>query len=247
MTLYFIAAIILFRTVKVITDLCFLCIVFIISSDQDVKHKLTADLKKTILSQYEEELSGNKTDTELYEIIRNKKDEAQTYDTLFYSKKKEVRTVLMKGVAGVGKTFQTRMFMADWAKGKSNKKIDLIVSFNLSELNSRRNKVQSMKDLLRPSLSDNKDRRVCKYDKCKIAFVLDGLEKCEPPLDFEKNRDLTDMEEPASMDVLLTNLIKGTLLPSALVWIISRPSGVDKIPPEYIEKVTECRGMTLYQ
>ena len=152
--------------------------------------------------------------------------------------------MLTKGVAGVGKTFQTRLFMADWAKGNSNKNIDLVVSLNFSELNTRRHKVQSMNDLLCDSLDDVK-RRVYKYETCKVAFVLDGLEKCKLPLDFLKNEELKDVEKPASMDVLLTNLIKRNLLPSAHLWIISQPSGVEKIPPEYIQKETECRGMEL--
>nr|XP_046253823.1 NLR family CARD domain-containing protein 3-like [Scatophagus argus] len=149
----------------------------------------------------------------------------------------------MKGVPGIGKTFQTRRFMVDWANRNSNKKIDLIVTFNFTELNSEKEKVQSMKDLLHCSLKDSKHGRDYSYDDCKILFVLDGLEKCELPLDFEKNKELTDMEKPASMDVLLTNLIVGTLLPSALLWIISQPSGIDKIPPGYIHKKTECREM----
>ncbi|KAI3357262.1 hypothetical protein L3Q82_015709 [Scortum barcoo] len=210
------------------------------SKDRD---KLKKDLQKKILSQNEvKELKQHETDTELYEIetAEKKNEKAQTYDELFLkSNKKKVRTVLTKGLAGVGKTFQTRKFMVDWAKGKSNKKIDMIVSFDFRKLNSRR--VQSMNDLLHHYLNDGKCSRVWKYDECKIAFVLDGLEKCELPLDFEKNKDLTDMNETASMDVLLTNLIMGKLLPSAHVWIISQPSGVDKIPPEHIKKVTECR------
>ncbi|XP_044036453.1 NLR family CARD domain-containing protein 3-like isoform X3 [Siniperca chuatsi] len=211
------------------------------SKGLDIRHKLTEDLKKTILSQHEETLKRHETDTELYEIKAGKdeKDKAQAYDALFHNR--EVQTVLMKGVADVGKTFQTRMFMVDWANGKSNKKIDLIVSFDFSELNSRRNEVQSMKDLLCHSLNHNKHRKACKYDEWKVAIILDGLEKCKLPLDFEKNKDLTDMDEAASMDVLLTNLIKKKLLPSALLWIISQPSGVDKIPSEYIQKETECR------
>ncbi|XP_031701412.1 uncharacterized protein LOC116382475 [Anarrhichthys ocellatus] len=145
----------------------------------------------------------------------------------------------MKGVAGVGKTFQTKLFMVDWAKGKSNKEIDLIVSFHFGALNSRK-EVQSLKDLICDSLDDDK-HRIDNYDMRKVAFVLDGLEECKLPLDFAKNEDLTDIEDPASIDVLLTNLIKGKLLPSALLWIISQPSGVDKIPSDYIDKLTECR------
>ena len=165
----------------------------------------------------------------------------QNYNDLF--KDKKVRTVLMTGVPRVGKTLQTSRFMVDWAEGNSNKNINLIVSLKFSELNSRQDKEQTMTDLIRHSLSDNKHRLACDYNKCEVAFVLDGLEECKLPLDFENNQDLTDMDKPASMDVLLTNLIKGKLLPSAHLWIVSQPSGVDKIPSEYIQKQTECRGM----
>ncbi|XP_039657185.1 uncharacterized protein LOC120559520 isoform X2 [Perca fluviatilis] len=212
------------------------------SKDKDAKRQFTADLKKRVLRQHEKELRRHEPDRAIYNISAGESENAkpQTFDALFPEKKKKVRTVLMKGVAGIGKTFQTRLFMLDWAKEKSNKKIDLIVSFDFSELNSRRDKVQSMTDLLHHSLNNDK-HRVYKYEESKVAFVLDGLEECALSLDFAKNKDLTDMEEPASMDVLLTNLIKGNLLPSACLWIISQPSGVDKIPPEYIDKVTECQ------
>ncbi|XP_075949874.1 uncharacterized protein LOC142951836 isoform X5 [Anarhichas minor] len=196
-------------------------------------------LKERILNQYKEQLRGHEIDTKLYKIqaAERAKAKAQPFDALFSKSRKEnVRTVLMKGVAGVGKTFQTKLFMVDWANRKSNKEIDLIVSFHFGELNSRK-EGQSLKDLICDSLDDNKHN----YDTCKVAFVLDGLEECKLPLDFAKNEDLTDIEKPASMDVLLTNLIKGKLLPSALLWIISQPSGVDKIPSDYIDKVTECR------
>lgn len=99
-----------------------------------------------------------------------------------------------------------------------------------------------MKDILKHYFNNVKHQGASIYEKCKVAFIPDDLEKCELPLDFEKNKELTDMTEAALMDVLLTNLIKGKILPSARLWIISQPSGVDKIPSQYIEKVTECRG-----
>lgn len=170
----------------------------------------------------------------------------QNYNDICYdSQKKKKETVLTKGEAGIGKTFQTQLFMVDWAEGKSNREIDLIVPLCFSELNSKKDEVQSMEDLLHSVISINQPV-VCRYDdECQIFFVLDGLEKCELPLDFKKNKDLSDMKEPASVDVLLTNLIKGNLLPSARLWIISQPSGVDKIPTQYIQKVTECQGIKL--
>ena len=189
------------------------------------------------------EQGQHETDSQLYEM--KDKDKEIKYDAIIHLlKKNKGRTVLTRGVAGIGKTFQTRLFMVDWANEKSNKNIDLIVPIDFSELNSKRDEVQSMEDLLH-FLTSIEQPVLCYYDECEIVFVLDGLEECKLPLDFDKNEDLSDMKERASMDVLLTNLIKGNLLPSARLWIISQPSGVDKIPKKYIHKETECQGMKL--
>ncbi|MEQ2196310.1 hypothetical protein XENOCAPTIV_009415 [Xenoophorus captivus] len=185
------------------------------------------------------ELIETDTDSELYMIDTNNEDEeklVKTYNEIFTDlKKKTVRTVLTKGVAGIGKTFQTKLFMFDWAKGKSNKDVDIIVPLRFSKL-SKRKEALSLDSLLKSFFHD-----VAGVEKKKVAFVLDGLENNELPLDFDNNTELTDIKKPASMDVILTNLIKGNLLSNAFVWIISQPSGVHKIPNEYIEQVTECR------
>ncbi|XP_014834838.1 PREDICTED: protein NLRC3-like [Poecilia mexicana] len=145
----------------------------------------------------------------------------------------------MKGAPGVGKTFQTKMFMTNWAKGNSNQHIKALVTFDFKDLNTKKNEEQSMESLL-DDFFRKKKVNVSK-DKKKICFILDGLEEYELPLDFVQNKELKDLKEAASMDVLLTNLIKRNLLPDAHIWIISQPKGVDKIPSKYIDKTVQCQ------
>uniref|UniRef100_UPI001A991ADD NACHT, LRR and PYD domains-containing protein 12-like n=1 Tax=Gasterosteus aculeatus aculeatus TaxID=481459 RepID=UPI001A991ADD len=54
----------------------------------------------------------------------------------------------------------------------------------------------------------------------------------------------TDVTESSSVEVLLTNLIRGKLLPSARLWITTRPAAAHQIPPECVGMVTEVRGFT---
>ncbi|KAL0195413.1 hypothetical protein M9458_008985 [Cirrhinus mrigala] len=73
-------------------------------------------------------------------------------------------------------------------------------------------------------------------------FILDGLDEFRLPLNFDGNKTWSNVSSPASLDVILTNLIKGNLLPSALIWITTRPAAASKIPPDCIDRLTEIRG-----
>ncbi|XP_071390711.1 NACHT, LRR and PYD domains-containing protein 3-like isoform X2 [Centroberyx affinis] len=154
------------------------------------------------------------------------------------------RTLMTKGVAGIGKTVLTQKFTLDWAEDKANQDIQFTFPFTFRELNLLKEKKYSLVELLHHFFNETKEAGICRFDKFQVVFIFDGLDECRLPLDFKKNEILTDVTESTSVDVLLTNLIKGKLLPSARLWITTRPAAANQIPPECVDMVTEVRGFT---
>ncbi|XP_030639333.1 NACHT, LRR and PYD domains-containing protein 12-like [Chanos chanos] len=154
---------------------------------------------------------------------------------------KTIRTVLTKGVAGIGKSISVQKFIVDWAEGKANQDIEFIFPLPFRELNLK-NGEHSLMDILNQFFPETKGIDFTKKIKYKVLFIFDGLDECRHPLRFQKNETWSDVTKPASVDVLLTNLIRGNLLPSALIWITTRPAAASKIPPECVDQVVEVRG-----
>ncbi|XP_058469698.1 NLR family CARD domain-containing protein 3-like, partial [Solea solea] len=155
-----------------------------------------------------------------------------------------IRRVMTKGVAGIGKTVLTQKFTLDWAEDKSNQDVQFMFPFTFRELNVLKEKKFSLVELIHHFFTETKEAGICRFEDFKVVFIFDGLDECRFPLDFHNTEILTDVTASTSVDVLLTNLIRGKLLPSARLWITTRPAAANQIPPDCVDMVTEVRGFT---
>uniref|UniRef100_UPI003AAAAF7F NACHT, LRR and PYD domains-containing protein 3-like isoform X1 n=1 Tax=Centroberyx gerrardi TaxID=166262 RepID=UPI003AAAAF7F len=173
-----------------------------------------------------------------------------------------IRTVLTNGIAGIGKTFLVYKFILDWAEERANQDVHLTFPFTFRQLNLLKGERFRFAELIHRCIRETIDIKEealneiftklqtsgnSNYDKSnfKLLFVLDGLDESRLQLDFTANEECSvDVTESTSVDVLLTNLIKGKLLPSARLWITTRPAAANQIPGDFVDMVTEVRGFT---
>ncbi|XP_039678961.1 NACHT, LRR and PYD domains-containing protein 12-like [Perca fluviatilis] len=175
-----------------------------------------------------------------------------------------IRTVLTKGIAGIGKTFLVHKFVLDWAEGRANQDVHLVFPFTFRELNSWKGEKVCLAELIHECIWETKDIRKealnhiftklqstgnTNFDRSefKLLFVLDGLDESRLDLDCSTNKNKAvkiDVTAPTSVDKLLTNLIKKKLLPSARLWITTRPAAANQIHSGFVDITTEVRGFS---
>ncbi|KAL7404273.1 hypothetical protein ABVT39_012315 [Epinephelus coioides] len=176
------------------------------------------------------------------------------------------RTVLTNGIAGIGKTFLVRKFVLDWAEKRTNQDVHLVFPFTFRQLNLLKEKkiccclaelihkcIRETKDITREALNyiftTLQSSGNTNFDKSrfKLLFVLDGLDESRLQLDCSNNENQEadfDVTESIPVDVLVTNLIKKNLLPSARLWITTRPAAANQIHSDFVDIMTEVRGFT---
>ncbi|KAK9960236.1 hypothetical protein ABG768_010311 [Culter alburnus] len=221
---------------------------------------------------------------EEHEVLQMEKTE-RTQDTPIYcndifkplhqpgcEEKGKIKTVLTKGIAGIGKTVSVQKFILDWTEGKANQDVDFMFVLPFRELNLIKDHQYSLRRLLldfHPELQDL-DSKI--YEECKVVFIFDGLDESRMTLmfsddekvcdvnesssvvcdvnesssvcDVNESSSVCDVNESSSVGVLMSNLIRGELLPTALIWITSRPAAANQIPSKYINHVTEIQGFS---
>ncbi|KAL6491525.1 hypothetical protein MHYP_G00018700 [Metynnis hypsauchen] len=215
------------------------------------KHNLLNDVY-TELYIVKDWTGGVNTDHEVIQVearpARHAATDAAVKFSEVFSGSQRVKKVLTLGIAGIGKTVSVRKFAVDWAEGESNADIDFVFIIPFRELNLLKDEEYSLPELL---LYFYPEQQLLKEPglfggECNCVFIFDGLDEFRSPLSFGQKK-ISAVTEKASVNVLVTSLITGTLYPSARVWITSRPAAADQIPSNYIHLLTEVQGFVTDQ
>ncbi|XP_066467174.1 NACHT, LRR and PYD domains-containing protein 12-like [Tiliqua scincoides] len=181
----------------------------------------------------------HKTQTEL-EII--------TPDRLFrwcFRSKRKPHSVMVSGVAGVGKTTLVQKFVFDWATRKHYQKFSFVFYFKFRDLNTVGSGTSLESLILReyPKLQDKLETIVQKPEN--LLFIFDGLDESNSDLDLSRNRTpnfCTQLGDVKPVSVIVASLLNQTLLKGSSVLLTSRPSKLARLETGVLHRVTSIVG-----
>lgn len=157
---------------------------------------------------------------------------------------RHIRSVLARGVPGCGKSFAVQRFILDWADGKVHTDVFFLIPLQFKELNKMLEGEYTLMSLVSTLYPEMKEIDTLDFEGCLVMFICDGLDDTQIPFNFRRTVYWCDATRPTTVQVLMTNLIRGNLLYNAYVWTISRAGALDVIPPEHVHELLEVRGFT---
>lgn len=157
---------------------------------------------------------------------------------------RHIRSALSRGIPGCGKSFAVQRFILDWADGKVQPGIFFLFPLQFKELNKMLEGEFTLLSLVTALYPEMKEIDTLDFEGCRVMFIFDGLDDTQIQFNFRRTTYWCDVNKPTSVQVLITNLIRGNLLYSASVWTISRAGALDVIPPEHVHQLLEVRGFT---
>uniref|UniRef100_F6PIA9 NLR family CARD domain containing 3 n=1 Tax=Ornithorhynchus anatinus TaxID=9258 RepID=F6PIA9_ORNAN len=148
------------------------------------------------------------------------------------------RVSVTVGVAGIGKSAVVKLYVGLWLQGEVGQDIKWVLPLSFQELNAL-DKLSADR-LVRLASANASEAAHCGL--ARVLLILDGLDEFKTPLDFSNAVACTDPKKEIPVDGLVTNIIRGNLLPEASVWVTSRPTAAGQIPGGLVDRMTEIRG-----
>ncbi|XP_068565570.1 protein NLRC3 [Cebidichthys violaceus] len=163
---------------------------------------------------------------------------------------KPVRTVVTTGIPGIGLTVSVGRVSLDWAELRANRDLQFVIKLSFRSFWLLRKKElplsqkTSIVELIQYHHPECKDMKHLEEEDCKFLIIMDSFDCYQASLDWQNAPVINDNYTQAHPDVLIVNIIRGTVLRGARVWILGRRAAVSQIPSQYIDVVTELQGFS---
>ncbi|XP_042191490.1 protein NLRC3-like isoform X1 [Callorhinchus milii] len=163
-------------------------------------------------------------------------------------KKCSSKRILMVGDAGVGKSWTVTCMRQEWASESNEQPFKCIIILRFHDLNKVKEKTTLRKLLQSKCSSLSEVLSALLLDPHDVLITLDGLDEfhhqlsCDAPI-----RDI-DIDTEADVNVLVSDLICGQLLPAAHILVTSRWNNDQiKINKKYFDCILAISGFTTNQ
>ncbi|XP_039616163.1 NACHT, LRR and PYD domains-containing protein 3-like isoform X2 [Polypterus senegalus] len=206
--------------------------------------------KKTYSETHHELVKMGKTHAELVEGRTKAKCERIWTEQIFRrspGSETAPQIVVVSGVAGIGKTTMVQKIMFDWARGTQYQRFSFVFLFKFRELNLLDTETEPQMPLTRlivrhyKYLSDPKVREILQKPE-SLLFILDGLDEYKHKLDFTQRQVCSNPDDYFPVHILVTSLVKRTLLKGCSVLITTRPTALEALEMEKIDRFAEILG-----
>ncbi|XP_051777895.1 NACHT, LRR and PYD domains-containing protein 3-like isoform X6 [Erpetoichthys calabaricus] len=155
--------------------------------------------------------------------------------------------VVVSGVAGIGKTTMVQKIMFDWARGTQYQRFAFMFLFKFRELNLLDTETEPQMPLTRlivrhyKYLNDPKLREILQKPE-SLLFIFDGLDEYKHKLDFTQEKLCSNSDDYFPVHTLVTSLVKKTLLKGCTVLITTRPTALETLHMERVDRFAEILG-----
>ncbi|XP_070766995.1 NACHT, LRR and PYD domains-containing protein 12 [Enoplosus armatus] len=158
---------------------------------------------------------------------RNVEDNAPSLDCAIHAALSgEIKTVILVGPEGSGKTTALEKLVVDWAKGEHLQNISYVFHFRCRELNSL-NGTLSLETLMlhHHGLIPPESMHLVLQKPENVLFVFDDLDRYKHSLDPSVHTLCFDPSQAASVFCLVASLLQGSLLKGAAFLVAIRQTG----------------------
>ncbi|XP_051781784.1 NACHT, LRR and PYD domains-containing protein 3-like isoform X3 [Erpetoichthys calabaricus] len=157
------------------------------------------------------------------------------------------KTIVVSGVAGIGKTTMVQKIMSEWASGTLYQRFAFVFMFKFRELNILDNENELEMSLTTLIVRHYKhlthDKLIEILQKPEsLLFILDGLEEYKHKLDFTDSQLCPKPDEEVPVHILVTSLVSQTLLKGCSVLITSRPRALEAVDIKETGRFVEILG-----